>query len=327
MDSDLIKRRSLLKIALDKGKGSFNLNLQYILNALWRVVDENGTVDQPKDFLAQSVSYPMKYVDALADARCLEIIASGGKKRIITGVKLLEKSLSAGFARKAKEAWKPAPVVLPKPAMVVSVFEENIPEENKEPEPIVIFMDVPNLVNKGDLGMFLSGVLWSRLIKIIAGPRKVEDVFAYVSIPDDVRNHEVPEWLPAVKMAGAGIKIIWREGYEKRGGGDYRKRDIDSMMNYDLGIFPRSPIDSKRIYKNVKTIVLVTADSDFSRAIRDFIAIKKISVEVFCWKEDISPRSSLRKYASRVVFLNEFCEDFLPALSRVKELSRATKIS
>ena len=327
MDSDLIKRRSLVKIALDKGRGSFNLNLQYVLNALWRVVDENGTVDQPKDFLAQSVSYPMKYVDALADARCLEIIASGGKKRIITGVKLLEKSLSAGFARKEEEARKPAPVVLPKPAMATSVFEKNIPEENKEPEPIVIFIDVPNLVNKGDLGMFLSGVLWSRLIKIIAGPRKVEDVFAYVSIPDDVRNHAVPEWLPAVKMAGAGIKIIWREGYEKRGGGDYRKRDIDSMMNYDLGIFPRSPIDSKRIYKNVKTIVLVTADSDFSRAIRDFIAIKKISVEVFCWKEDISPRPSLQRSASRVVFLNEFCEDFLPALSRVKELSRATKIS
>ena len=325
MDSDLVKRRSLVKITLDRGKGSFNLNLQHVLNALWRVVDENEIVEEPKEFLSRSVSIPMRYIDALAKARCLEIIASGGsKKRTVTGVKLLEKLLSAGFARKEEEARKPTPIVLPKPA--IQLLDENIPEENKEPEPIVIFIDVPNLVNKGDLGMFLSGVLWHKLIKIIAGPRKVEDVFAYVSIPDDVRNHEVREWTPAVKMAGAGIKMIWREGYEKRGGGDYRKKDIDSMMNYDLGIFPRSPIDSQRVYMDVRTIVLVTADSDFSRAIRDFAAIKKINAEVFCWEENISPKSSLRRYASRVVFLNKFCKDFLPALSRVKELARATRI-
>ncbi|MEK7566541.1 MAG: NYN domain-containing protein [Patescibacteria group bacterium] len=325
MLSEHVERRLAVRIKLDKSKGSFNLNLQYVLNALWRVVDENGVVERPKEFLAKSVSSPMKYIDALAEAGCLEIIASGeSKRRIITSVKLLERQLSKGLDHKKEEASKPTPVVLPKRA--IPLFNENAPKENEERESVVIFIDAPNLVNKGDLGMFLGGVLWHKLIKIIAGSRKVEDVFAYVSIPDDVRNHEVPEWLPAVKMSEAGIKMIWREGYEKRGGVDYRKRDIDAMMNYDLGIFPRSPLDSKRVYSDVKTIVLVTADSDFSRAIRDFAEIKKINVEIFCWKEGLSPRSSLRRYASRVVFLNEFCEDFLPVLSRVKKLARATRM-
>lgn len=158
---------------------------------------------------------------------------------------------------------------------------------------------MPNIVARGSLGIYR--IHWPLFVACIAVTRVVKQVSAYIAVPAHVENKEVFCWPPFVALTNAGIKVVWRRGAETGG----RKADIDQMMNYDLGVFACTPSD-------VGTLVLVTGDDDFSHAVCDIAKRKKIEVEIYCWKDRISPTSSFWNHAT-IRFLDVDAEKFLSA--------------
>lgn len=284
---------SLTNLIPARGRGALQKNLHTAFRALWSVA-KDGVVDRPKKILEEYTTASLKYLNLLEDAGCIEITVSGGRGKAIQSVRLLRESLPE-LKRSAEQIVSRQSEALPADPASVNGSEKSgcIPH----PDNIAIFIDVPNLVARGSLGVYR--IHWPSLVNHIAATRTVKQVFAYVAVPARIANKDVFDWQPVVAMHNAGIKVIWRRGAETGG----RKVDIDQMMNYDLGVFACTPSD-------VGTLILVTGDDDFSHAVCDIMKRKKIKIEIYCWKGHISPASSLWTYA-KIQYLDAFAGQFL----------------
>lgn len=293
----LLAKRLAVKINLLKGRHVFNQNVQTVLNALWRIADENGIVAEPMEFLEKRVSVPHKYIKELEDFGCVKSVFSG--KRIET-LWLLKKQLPrekpSGISVDKKEGASCLPVVSSPseaPAVLAPLLDYNW---------IRIFIDVPNVVNLGDRGV-ITQIDWVSFVSRIANGRFVKKAAAYVSIPSKIEDKNVLNSRIANALRGAGIQMRWRKKTENARA---RKTDIDQLMAFDLGRFCENT-------ENVGNLAIVTGDDDFADAVREIRRTNRtMRIEVYCWKDHLSQKAFLWAFADRVFMLDDFQSDILP---------------